>query len=98
MFEAVWSLFVSGINAVYYFLADNLGLRFLDNPGTYILIMVIGFAMVPFYSKNIYAIYANPHVYEKVSLTRKILKAAITIGAIVFFGYANFTRFLVPHA
>jgi hypothetical protein len=96
MFGAVISMLISAINTVYYFLADNLGLRFLDNPGTYIFIMVIGFAMVPFYAKEIYAIYINPHIYERVSLTMKILKALITIGAIVFFGYANFTRFLPP--
>ncbi len=98
MIEAVASMIVTAINTAYYFLADGLGLRFLDTPGTYVIIMVIGFAMVPFYSKEIYAIYANPHIYEKVSLTRKILKALITVGAIVFFGYANFTRFLPPHA
>jgi hypothetical protein len=94
MLEVIRKPIVDAINAVYYFLADTVGLRFLDTPGTYMLIMVIGFMMVPFFTKNIYRIYVNPHEHERVSLTGKILKGVITIGAIIFFGYANFTRFI----
>ncbi len=94
MLDLIRQLIVDVINAVYYFLADTAGLRFLDTPGTYLMIMVIGFMIVPFFSKNIYRIYANPHEHEKVSLLRKTLKGLITIGTIIFFGYANFTRFI----
>ncbi len=84
------------INAIYYFFADTLGLRFLDASLTYIFIMVASLVMIPISFKSIYYVYVHPNEHESVSLTKMIVKTAITIAAFFFFGYANFIRFSVP--
>ena len=96
MLEEIRLAVVREINSVYYFLADTLGLRFLDAPGTYVFIMVVSLAMIPFFSRNFYHIYTHPNEYENVSIVRKAIKIIITVAAFFFFGYANFTRFAVP--
>ncbi len=96
MLENLLQIVITAINTVYYFLADTVGLRFMDNPGTYILVMVIGFIYVPFLSKSVYHQYANPHGHYNISLVRKTVMGVTFIAAWVLFGYANFLRFLPP--
>lgn len=96
MLEDILLFIVRTINGIYYFFTETLGLAFMDNPGTYLFILVMGIVMIPLFIKSVYKVYSNPNEYEHVSLSRKILKGAITIGAIIFFAYANFLRFVPP--
>ena len=96
MIEMIMLAIVRIINTFYYFIADTLGLRFIDTPVTYIFIMVVSLALIPLSFKNIYYIYAHPNEHEHISLTKRVVKACITIVAIFFLGYANFMRFSVP--
>ena len=97
MLDVIRKFIIDVINSTYLLLVGTVEyLSFLDSPGTYTLIMIIGFVMAPFYVKNVYHQYANPHQYEHVSLTRKVLSGLAIILAFVLFGYVNFIRFLPP--
>jgi len=69
-------------------------LGWLDNPGTYIVWMVIGFIYIPFFANSVYGQYDNPHGYYTIPLTRKVIMGLLFIGAWLLFGYANLRRFL----
>lgn len=95
MLEIVTKPVIVVINSTYLFLLDVLDyLSFLDTPGIYLIWMVIGLVFVPFFSKNVYYQYANPHEYHVMPLVRKTIMGIIFITAWLVFGYANFIRFL----
>ena len=86
---------VTVINSTYLFFVDmRSSLLFLDAPGTYIVWMVIGFMMVPFYVKSVYYQFANPHGHYSMPLMRKVIMGAIFLTAWAVLGYANLARFL----
>lgn len=95
MLEDITRSIINIINSTYLFFSETLGsLSFLDSPGTYILWIVVGLIYVPFFVKNVYSQYANPHGYYAISIVRKVIMGAIFISAWMIFGYANFIRFL----
>lgn len=95
MLDGLRSFLIDVINSTYLLILDVAkSLSFMDNPGTYIVIMVIGFIFVPFSTKSLYHQYANPHVYEHSHLVTRAVKHLGMISAIILFGYANFLRFL----
>ncbi|MCD6496636.1 MAG: hypothetical protein J7K54_05170 [Candidatus Aenigmarchaeota archaeon] len=77
--------------STYRLLAANLA--FLDSPGTYIMLMVIGFVQIPFYARSLYYQYSHPHEYEESSLLRSLVIYTAIILAFVLTGYINFLRF-----
>jgi hypothetical protein len=95
MLEDIRRSLIHLINSTYLFIAEILEpVRFLDSPGTYVLVMVVGLIFVPFLSKSIYYQYAHPHEYHSMPLVRKAVMSALFVGSILLFGYANFIRFL----
>jgi hypothetical protein len=67
---------------------------FLDSPGTYIMLMVIGLVIIPFYVKGVYSHIKNPQDYHMTSFEEKFWLGLFIIAALILFGYLNFTRFL----
>jgi hypothetical protein len=94
MLELVTRPVVRVINSTYRFFYDSL--KFLDSPGTYLLWIVGGLIMIPFFVKSIYYQYANPHAYHPMPLVRKAVMGTIFITAWLLLGYANFLRFVPP--
>ena len=94
MFEEITRPAVRVINSTYLFFYDSL--KFLDTPGTYVIWIVIGLIFIPFFSKNIYGQYTNPHAYHAMTIVRKSIMGTTFILAWLLFGYANFIRFLPP--
>jgi len=93
--ESIVNIFSPVTNVIistYLFFRDSFA--FLDTPGTYIMWIVIGLIYVPFFTKNVYDQYANPHGYYVIPLVRKTVMGIIFITAWLVFGYANFIRFL----
>ena len=94
MLDIVRGFIIDVINSTYLLLVDTFG--FLDTPGTYLVIMVTGFVFVPFFVKDVYYQYANPHGHYSMPVYRKAVMGIIFIAAWILFGYANFIRFLPP--
>jgi len=65
-----------------------------DNPGTYIMWIVIGMVFVPFYVKSVYNQLKNPQEYYMMSFEKKFWMGLIFIIAWIVFGVANFMRFV----
>ncbi|UCD03410.1 MAG: hypothetical protein JSV63_02140 [Candidatus Aenigmatarchaeota archaeon] len=97
MLDVLRRFLIDVINSTYILIIDTIKyLSFLDSPGTYILIMVIGFVLVPFGTRSIYHRYTNPHIFEHKAMIRQTIINLLVISAIILFGYLNFLRFLSP--
>jgi hypothetical protein len=95
MIDVIRKFLIDVINSTYLLIMGTVEyLGFLDSPGTYLIVMVIGFVIVPFSAKGIYHQYVNPHMYEHKSLLRRVVINVSIILVIVLFGYLNFIRFL----
>jgi len=69
-------------------------LRLFDNPGTYIMWIVLGLVFVPYYIKSVHSQLKNPQEYYMVSFEKKFWMGLIFIIAWLAFGVVNFMRFL----
>jgi hypothetical protein len=66
----------------------------IDTPGTYIMWIVIGLVLVPFYVKSVYNQFKNPAEYYMISFEKTIIMGAIFFAAWFIFGVVNFFRFV----
>ena len=71
-------------------------IRPLDNPGIYIMLMVLGLVIIPFYLKSITRHLSHPEGYYAASLEKKLLIGLVVIAGLILFGILNFLRF-IPH-
>ena len=69
-------------------------LKLFDSPGTYIMIMVLGLVLVPFYLSAIRHHLKNPQEYHAVSFENIFWAGLLLIIFLVVFGFVNFIRFL----
>lgn len=65
-----------------------------DNPGTYIMIMVFGLVLLPFYLRNVHEHFKNPHKYYMVSFEKKFWTGLLVVTFLIVFGLVNYIRFL----
>jgi hypothetical protein len=95
MLDAIRSFLIQVINSTYLVIVRFIeSVGWLDTPGTYILWIVVGLVLIPFFTKSLYYQYANPHGYYSMSLQRKLAMSAVFVSAWLAFGYANLLRFL----
>ena len=94
MFEDIVTLSIRTINSTYTLLVQTFG--FMDNAFTYLVIMILGFALCPVLFKSIYYQYAHPHEYYHVPLVKKAMTGVLFIALLIGIGYINFVRFLPP--
>ena len=92
MLEDITRFAISTINSTYTLLVQTFG--FMDNAFTYLVVMILGFALCPVLFKSIYYQYAHPHEYYHVPLMKKALTGTLFIAVLIAFGYLNFIRFL----
>jgi hypothetical protein len=82
--------------AVRFLLLEDL-LNFLslfDNPGTYIMMIVLGMAILPFYLKSINRQLRNPEESYMVSFGGKFFTGLLFVAFLIFWGLYNFFRFV----
>jgi len=82
--------------AVRIVLFENLAALFalLDSPGTYIMIMVFGLVLVPYYTGLVRHHLNNPQSYHTVSFEGKFWAGLLVIIFLLVYGLINFIRFL----
>jgi hypothetical protein len=68
--------------------------RALDTPGLYIMMIVFGLTIVPFYLKGVYRQVTNPQEYYMMSFERTLLIGFIVIAALLLVGFSNLMRFM----
>lgn len=69
-------------------------LEFLDNPGVYIMMMVFGLVLVPFYIKSINRHLENPEDYYAMSFEKKLIIGFVIMAFLIIYGLYNFMRFV----
>ena len=66
----------------------------LDNPGTYLMMIVFGMVLVPFYIRSVHYHIKNPQEYHMMSFEKKFWIGFFVITALLVIGAVNFIRFL----
>ncbi len=66
----------------------------LDNPGTYLMCIVIGMVLVPFYIRGVHHHIKNPHEHHLISFETMFWLGFFLIVFLIAFGAVNFIRFL----
>lgn len=68
--------------------------RALDTPGIYLMMIVFGLVLVPFYLKSVYRQITNPQEYYMMSFEKTLVIGFIIIGALLLIGASNLLRFM----
>ena len=66
----------------------------IDTPGVYIMIMVFGLVLVPYYLKSIHSHVTRPQEYYMVSFEKTLLIGFTLIVGLILFGLSNLLRFM----
>ena len=66
----------------------------LDNPGTYIMVIVFAMVLVPFYMRGVYYHMKHPHEFHYFSFEKKFWIGFFIITILTVYGVVNFIRFL----
>ena len=66
----------------------------LDSPGTYIMMMVLGLIILPFYIKSVNNQMKNPEDYYSVSFGKRFFIGLLMVLSLILYGLYNYLRFV----